>query len=140
MMDSTNMPNWCDNEINFYANSKEEMDRLLDFIRGEVLVQDSMSGEHHYEETEFCFNAIKPQPRDIGEGWYDWRLDNWGTKWEPGIECFDLVSDEWLSVELTTAWSPPEGIYEAIQKEFPDVCIDWFFKEPGMKIAGWLDT
>ena len=132
------MPNWCDNEINFYTNSKEEMDQLISFLKGQLVVQDTMSGEHSYEEVEFCFNAILPQPKDIGEGWYEWRLNNWGTKWEPGIESFDRVSDEWLAVELTTARSPPEGIYEAIAGEFADVDIDWFYKESGCRIAGWL--
>ena len=132
------MPNWCDNEINFYTNSKEEMDQLISFLKGQLVVQDTMSGEHSYEEVEFCFNAILPQPKDIGEGWYEWRLNNWGTKWEPGIESFARVSDEWLAVALTPAWSPPEGIYEAIAGEFADVDIDWFYKESGCRIAGWL--
>ena len=132
------MPNWCENKINFYTNGREEMDKLLDFLKGQLIVQDTMSGEHSYEDVEFCFNAIKTQPHDIGEDWYEWRLANWGTKWEPGIECFDLVSDEWLEVELTTAWAPPEGIYEGIAGAFPNVEIDWFYKEPGAKIAGWL--
>ena len=134
------MPNWCDNEINFYTNSKEEMQELLEFLSGTVTTQEKFSGEYHTEEVDFCFNSVRPMPPTIGDNWYDWRLNNWGTKWEPTIDCFDLVSEDWLVVSMTTAWGPPEGIYNEIASKFPDVEIDWFYKEPGMKIAGWLDA
>ena len=39
---------------------------------------------------------------------------------------------------MTTAWSPPDGIYNKIAEKFPDMEIDWFYKESGMRIAGWL--
>lgn len=41
--------------------------------------------------------------------WYDWRCENWGTKWN--------VSDVWISdnyISFSTAWSVPGPILEAL--------------------------
>ena len=132
------MPNWCENEVEFHAESKEQMDELINLVTGKVLVQDSFSGEHHDEDQQFCFNEILPQPKEAEGVWYDWRIENWGTKWEPDVETFDRVSDTWLVVSMLTAWGPPEGIYQELQEKFPALDIEWFYKEPGVQIAGWL--
>ena len=70
--------------------------------------------------------------------WYDWRLQNWDTKWD----AYDLtVEDEdpdQLEVTFNTAWSPPEAICHKIREDYPDVSVSWFFDEPGCEIAGYL--
>ena len=70
--------------------------------------------------------------------WYDWRLQNWDTKWD----AYDLVvvddDPDQLEVEFNTAWSPPEAICSAIREQYPDVSISWFYDEPGEEIAGYL--
>ena len=71
--------------------------------------------------------------------WYDWRVQNWDTKWD----CYDVeVVDpdpENLEIEFNTAWAPPEAICHALREKYPDtVCISWFYDEPGCEIAGYL--
>ena len=70
--------------------------------------------------------------------WYDWRLQNWDTKWD----AYDVyVTDddpESLEVEFNTAWSPPEAICHAIREQYPDIDVQWFYDEPGCEIAGYL--
>ena len=70
--------------------------------------------------------------------WYDWRIQNWDTKWD----CYDVeVTDDdpdQLEVEFNTAWSPPEAICHALREQYPDVSISWFYDEPGCEIAGYL--
>ena len=70
--------------------------------------------------------------------WYDWRVQNWDTKWD----AYDLVvTDEdpdQFEVEFNTAWSPPEAICSALRDQYPDVDISWFYDEPGCEIAGYL--
>ena len=52
--------------------------------------------------------------------WYDWRLQNWDTKWD----CYDVeVVDpdpENLEIEFNTAWSPPEAVCHALREKFED--------------------
>jgi len=70
--------------------------------------------------------------------WYDWRLQNWDTKWD----CYDVVvtddDPDQLEVEFNTAWSPPEAICTELREQYPDLAISWFYDEPGCEIAGYL--
>ena len=70
--------------------------------------------------------------------WYDWRVQNWDTKWD----CYDVVvtddDPECTEIEFNTAWSPPEAICSAIREQYPDVSVSWFYDEPGCEIAGYL--
>ena len=71
--------------------------------------------------------------------WYDWRVQNWDTKWD----CYDVVvtdtDPECTEIEFNTAWSPPEAICHALREKYEDtVAISWFFDEPGCEIAGYL--
>ena len=70
--------------------------------------------------------------------WYDWRLQNWDTKWDAyDIQIMDDDPDQ-LEVEFETAWSPPEAICQKLRDMYPDLSISWFFDEPGCEIAGYL--
>ena len=70
---------------------------------------------------------------------YNWRVQNWGTKWD----CYTLEIDDsdmphGFEVQFETAWSPPEEICSAIREQFDDLSISWFYDEPGCEIAGYL--
>jgi len=70
--------------------------------------------------------------------WYDWRLQNWDTKWDAyDVAIVDDDPDQ-LEVEFSTAWSPPEAICSAIREQYPDLAVSWFYDEPGCEIAGYL--
>ena len=71
--------------------------------------------------------------------WYNWRVQNWGTKWD----CYSMEMDDTdmphgFEVTFETAWSPPEEIHSAICEQFDDLSISWFYDEPGAEIAGYL--
>ena len=71
--------------------------------------------------------------------WYNWRVQNWGTKWD----CYSLEIDECdlphgFEVNFETAWSPPEEICTAIREQYKNIDISWFYDEPGCEVAGYL--
>ena len=71
--------------------------------------------------------------------WYNWRVQNWGTKWD----CYSLEIDDTdmphgFEVNFETAWSPPEEVCNAIREQYDDLSISWFYDEPGCEIAGYL--
>ena len=70
--------------------------------------------------------------------WYDWRLQNWDTKWD----CYDVVvtddDPDQLEVQFNTAWSPPEAVCTELREQYPDLSVSWFYDEPGCEIAGYL--
>ena len=52
--------------------------------------------------------------------WYDWRIDNWGTKWNA---CDPSWTDE-KTLEFNTAWNMPQGIYRKLSQMYPNICIE----------------
>ena len=71
--------------------------------------------------------------------WYNWRVHNWGTKWD----CYSLEIDDTdmphgFEVQFETAWSPPEEVCYAIKDQYDDLSISWFYDEPGCELAGYL--
>ena len=75
----------------------------------------------------------------MDDRWYNWRVQNWGTKWD----CYDLSIDDsdmphGFEVNFNTAWSPPEGVHYAISEQFDDLSMSWFYDEPGCEVAGYL--
>ena len=70
--------------------------------------------------------------------WYDWRIQNWDTKWDAyDVEVTDDDPDQ-LEVTFNTAWSPPEAICNQIREDYPDISVSWFYDEPGCELAGYL--
>ena len=76
---------------------------------------------------------------EADDRWYDWRLQNWDTKWDAyDVEVVD-PDPENLEIEFNTAWAPPEAICHALREKYEDtVAISWFYDEPGCEIAGYL--
>ena len=76
------------------------------------------------------------------DNWYDWANENWGTKWDASnsdVYISDLGNGDYFAeYQFETPWSPPEGIYNALNERFPNVSISWFYREEGMQIAGYL--
>ena len=89
--------------------------------------------------------AIGPVYRFASTGksddrWYDWRIQNWGTKWNTyDAELLDI--SESIEYTFNTAWSPPEmaiaHLREIYKEERDGVSITAFYDEPGMEIAGY---
>ena len=149
------MPNHCYNRVNVYSDEPKVIKEIHDIFE---------NGTNPYK-SETVFGQIIPEPNwkeipvggelpvmsdELGMGlrfestdkqddrWYDWRVQNWGTKWD----CYDLTieSDDEHEVSFTfnTAWSPPEEICRALKEKFEDASIQWFYDEPGMEFAGYL--
>lgn len=137
------MPNWCTNRVSVSGES-EDVKKLVALVRGEGA------------EGQFFLNSIIPMPSELEDtkapttdgaapvidgytNWYEWRVNNWGTKWEVGeVDYYDSDDDGYVQWEFCTAWGPPEGVCEKLRELFPDVSISWFYDEPGCELAGYL--
>jgi len=96
------MPNWCSNSITISHHDKSVVDELENKIR----------------EGKDFFNILRPRPADQEENWYDWNIENWGTKWDVNLDlqndAVTRTSDNSLSLWFDTAWSPPIALYDYI--------------------------
>ena len=71
--------------------------------------------------------------------WYNWRCQNWGTKWDAySMEIDEVDMPHGFEVTFETAWSPPEEVCNAIREQYDDLSISWFYDEPGCELAGYL--
>ena len=91
-----------------------------------------------YVDTTFGKSLKFPSTGHTDDRWYDWRLQNWDTKWDAYDVAITDDEPDQLEVECETAWSPPEAICNQIREDYPDLSVSWFFDEPGCEIAGYL--
>jgi len=118
------MPNWCENILTIESPS----DELQSYL----------------QKNSLSFEKIKPTPPELleGSGWYDWRLTNWGTKWDLEEEdqrnvAEQLVSDSCeFSAIFMTAWAPPCQVIAALSAMFPNDEFVLRYVEFGNGFAG----
>ena len=159
------MPNHCHNRVTFYSDNTEAVAKIKQMFEDEncftqiipepdwlnTPLMSSDMPKHdwdkpkgkvgelpQYVDSQYGRSLRFRSTDEIDDRWYDWRLQNWDTKWD----CYDVVvtDDDPVNTEIqfNTAWCPPEAICHALREQFPDVDISWFYDEPGCEIAGYL--
>jgi hypothetical protein len=72
--------------------------------------------------------------------WYEWRIENWGTKWNCDSSVIDVVKMKnnklKLIVGLETAWSPPIALLVKLSEQFPALEIRISYYEGGAGYKG----
>lgn len=63
--------------------------------------------------------------------WYDWSIDNWGTKWNTYEGTVNRLSPTELSYYFQTAWSPPSPVVGKLAERFPSVLIEHYYHDEG---------
>ena len=158
------MPNHCHNRVTFYSsgNDTDESRKQIEDVRAifdEESIFTQIIPEPDWHETPLMSSDMPkydwdtplgkvgelPQPDGTFQStgrrddrWYDWRVQNWDTKWDAyDVEFVDEDPDQ-FEVTFNTAWAPPEAICSALREQYPDLSISWFYDEPGCEIAGYL--
>ena len=120
------MPNWCWNMLEVAGDKKQ----LHEFVE--------KSTTNIETSDEFSFEGTLP--RGDRKDWYDWSVENWGTKWdacEPHINHNDI---DYFCVSFESAWSPPIAWIDNIMQDFPDLSFTLEYEEPGMCFGGRLSA
>jgi hypothetical protein len=134
------MPNYCYNRVEIngegaekIANKIESKETPFDFTK--------IFPEPDYDkiEVEPTFPNKETDDSDFSmPKWWDWRVQNWGTKWN-SFDCeVTILEDDQVEYTFNTAWGPPEGVIYKLRELYPDVSITAFYDEPGMELAGYL--
>jgi len=161
------MPNHCHNRVTIYGSGNDTDETRAQIAKIKGIFEDEAIFTHFIPEPDWPNTPLHERDVHYGtkygdkgelpvkEGdpwtryvfkstgitdqrWYDWRLQNWDTKWDAyDVEVTDDDPDQ-LEVTFNTAWSPPDAICEAMRELYPDLSVSWFYDEPGCEIAGYL--
>lgn len=133
------MPNWCNNSITI-SGPTETIKQLWEDAHAD------MGGDIE----RGLLDAMAPMPRELqgttapsedGQDWYNWRVDNWGTKWDISDEGLEFIDNGDGTAEITgwfdSAWAPPVGAYEKFLDDMDNCSIEASYYEPGMDFGGF---
>ena len=162
------MPNHCHNRVTFYAHHSDgaescnqiaKLKKIFtdentfgqiipepDWANTPLLSSDNLYGTKYGNDGELPQYVEDPWKRLVfkstdtaDQRWYDWRIQNWDTKWDAyDVEQHDFDDPDQYEVTFNTAWCPPDAISAQIREDYPDVSVSWFYDEPGCEIAGYL--
>jgi hypothetical protein len=84
--------------------------------------------------------VLKNEPTIREDAWWDWRVQNWGTKWEVcSDEAWHEVIEKDGKIEFrasfSTAWSPPTDFYDRLVEQ--GYVVDAKYYEGGCAFCGW---
>jgi len=151
------MPNWCDNQLEVVGD-RDELQRFVDATKNNN--EEGSHGLNHLfpipeqlvETTSGWFSDPDEQAKQTAKeeanvakfghkDWYDWALENWGSKW--GATNFDWTSfdyeldedgvlhgapssvlkvkdtDKYIGANFQSAWGPCDGLIKTISTQFP---------------------
>lgn len=158
------MPNWCYNSL-IVSGNKEE---LADFVSKTIIPVNTSSEEEYDETQRFTFSILHPIPLPLkgdysplpklenetedefkarmnenkrlygAKDWYDWSINNWGTKWDCSSTIVNELTENILKVNFNTAWSPPISWFEKVIPMYPQLEFTLIFDEEGDSFCGKL--
>ena len=140
------MPNWCDNQVTI-TGSKSVIDKIEKIAKEEKGAGGLLNFFHPMpkgleDTTSPSSSADKPQPMVDGfDNWYDWRCENWSTKWDVnefyGVErSMTPDGESMISFGFSSAWSPPIGAYEYFLAKNEDCTLEAHYYEGGCDFMG----
>lgn len=117
------MPNWCSNELTVTGPKK-------DLARFKKQADNGLKGEDH---TALSFQKFIPMPKELEDtksppdvpgtpNWYDWRLANWGIKWDVNAHCQAVKGA--LIYTFDSPWTEPTKAFDTISEQYPTLTLD----------------
>lgn len=129
------MPNWCECWLGVEGPAAE-LARFLDAAKGE-----NNPTEEDAADSVLWFDSLLPTPPELlaGSGWYDWRVEHWGTKWNAECDDYDgSPGSGRVGFSFLSAWSPPEPLLKAVARDYPSLAFTLEYAEGGMDYSGRL--
>jgi len=148
------MPNWCRNTLWVSHENKDRLTELRVAIAGSEMCNfvlpepdyKTTPVAHTFPEIQARFakteeekaKAIANEPTIREDSWYDWRVQNWGTKWDIDMTGEDIHhnDDGSFSISFDSAWSPPIGVFNELIEMGFKIQAEWY--ESGMCFGGIL--
>ena len=142
------MPNWCNNSVEIRHTDPAMIKRAHDALeRGEFLnefhpvppdlkiVAGRVGDDETAEQQALVLQENANRAKYGYTNWYDWCVNEWGTKWDVGSEgSATLNKDGSLTASFDSAWAPPIEAYRMLEDLGFEIKAYYF--EGGMMFAG----
>ena len=115
------MPNDC---YNYLEAPEGDLSLIVDYFSTQKVEWSSLP------DTYLDFEKIFPMPSNVGDDWYGWRNENWGTR---SNSYEGQAQDDGIS--FNTAWSPPTPVIVELAKQI-DKPLRLIYDESGMDFCG----
>ena len=140
------MPNWCNNTITIQGPT-DTIKPLWDEAKKTGLLNAIKPMPSILEDT------TSPTPDNLDsvqkstmiaqtgfDNWYDWRVSNWGCKWDVDTEGLEFTDngDGTASIAgwFDSPWGPPIEAYNTFCDDMANCSLEAFYEEGGMDFAG----
>jgi len=125
---------------------KKRASSVYQYDTGEV--ETALSLAKFYPEPDYTKIKVKSTFPEItkrkyakkGQEWWDWRVQNWGTKWD--VEAEIVKEEEFkngnkvIVFNFDSAWSPPVEWLKKVAKDYPGLSFKLKYEEPGVGFRG----
>jgi hypothetical protein len=125
------------NSFTVSHSDKAMMERFVKAFKEGALLQEFIPMPAELSNTTSPSNTTNEEliSKYGSDNWYDWCIQNWGTKWD--INVGDIELDEEFNEArgwFDSAWGPPIEAYRQLTKQGFDVNV--MYHEPGMSFVG----
>jgi hypothetical protein len=94
-------------------------------------------------ESDLSLSSLFPMPKGLMDtdaedntpNWYDWSVENWGTKWDVAGKLIS-VFDDCLEYSFKSAWNPPIEWLEKVSKDYPTLRFSLRYVEESDDFTG----
>lgn len=131
------MPNWTGNCVTLRHENPAMIKRAVDAFAAGKFCEEFYPIPAELKDTSAPnrTNADALIEKTGYADWYDFCVNEWGTKWDFGSgDGINTVEENECVLYFDSAWSPPLAIYDLLISEGFDVYAD--FHEPGMCFVG----
>ena len=154
------MPNWCVNNLTVIVDQDEHAELYESLTTGPefglpekpILTFSKIVPEPNYKAIEHE-HELREDPNVIELSgmpyWYDWRVNNWGTKWDAHDAPVYIAPSAGpledgthppvvMTCNFQTAWGPPVEFVTRASEKFPNAVWVLSYDEPGMDFGGYV--
>jgi hypothetical protein len=126
------MPNWTDNNITFRGSPEAIQELWLIFTVNEKPFQAIRPCPEELLNPLPALNTDEEEARLVEKyghsDWYNWRVANWGTKWDAADLDVSPIMSAWgeeksFDITCNTAWAPPTELMCYITEKWPEIVV-----------------
>ena len=129
------MPNWCDNYAKISHADPAKLQELVLACNSLRLLATYIPEPASLPLGEVVELADGTPIRTVSKSQWDWRVENWGTKWEINNFIGDLaVKDGKVCLRFDSAWAPPIPLWRVLADL--GFVVEAYYFEPGVGFCG----